>query len=51
MTVPTDPRTPDVTRSKASVWPFILLVVVVAVVAWGAYAYFTHSAPLPNFHW
>ena len=29
----------------------ILLVVVAAVVAWAAYAYFTHSAPLPNFHW
>ena len=29
----------------------ILLVVVAAVMAWAAYAYFTHSAPLPNFHW
>jgi len=36
------------TRSK---WPLIILVVVVAVMAWAAYAHFTHSAPLPNFHW
>jgi hypothetical protein len=32
-------------------WPFIVLVVIVAVVAWAAYTYFTHTAPLPNFHW
>ena len=36
------------TRSK---WPLIILVVVVAVLAWATYAHFTHSAPLPNFHW
>ncbi len=29
----------------------ILLIVVAAVLASVAYAYFTHSAPLPNFHW
>ena len=29
----------------------ILLIVAAAVVAWAAYAYFTHPAPLPNFHW
>jgi hypothetical protein len=49
-TVTTDPRAPD-TRRKTSVWPLIVLVVVVAVAAWAAYSYFTHSAPLPNFHW
>jgi hypothetical protein len=48
LTVPANPRTPD---GKASVWPFIVLVVIVAVVAWAAYAYFVHSGPLPNFHW
>jgi hypothetical protein len=33
-------------------WPFVLLIVIVAVAAWVAYTrYFTHSGPLPNFHW
>jgi hypothetical protein len=37
------------TRSK---WPFVFLIAIVAVAAWVAYAhYFTHSGPLPNFHW
>jgi hypothetical protein len=44
----TDPRTPDGTRSQ---WPFILLIVIVAVVAWGAYAYLMRPGHLPNFHW
>jgi hypothetical protein len=38
-------------KEKLMRWPFIVLVVIVAVVAWAAYTYFTHSAPLPNFHW
>ena len=33
-----------------SAWMFVLLVVVVAVVAWLAYTR-THPAALPNFHW
>ena len=38
-------------RSLSTMARTILLVVVAAVVAWAAYAYFTHSGPLPNFHW
>ena len=34
-----------------SKWPFVLLIVIVAVAAWVAYTHFTHSAPLPNFRW
>ena len=33
-----------------SAWMFVLLVVVVAAVAWLAYTR-THPAALPNFHW
>jgi hypothetical protein len=33
-----------------STWVFILLVVVVALVAWAAYTR-THPGTLPNFHW
>ena len=29
----------------------IILVAVVAAMAWAAYAHFMHSTPLPNFHW
>ena len=35
---------------KSSVWLFILLVVIVALVAWVAYTRM-HPAALPNFHW
>ena len=35
------------TRSK---WPFVLLIVIVAVLAWVAYSRM-HPGPLPNFHW
>jgi hypothetical protein len=29
----------------------ILFIVVAAIIAWVAYRYFMHLAPLPNFHW
>jgi hypothetical protein len=50
MAINIDPRTPDATRSKASVWPFLLLIVLVVVVAWASYTYFLPASP-PNFHW
>ena len=29
----------------------ILFIVVAAILAWVAYRYFMHLAPMPNFHW
>jgi len=39
MTFDTDPRTPDLSRSRASVAPFIILIVIVAALAGAMYAY------------
>ena len=35
----TNPNTPDVARSRGSVLPLIVLIVVCAVLAWAAYMY------------
>ena len=39
MTMDTDPRMPDLGRTRASVTPFIVLVVIVAAAAVAMYAY------------
>ena len=39
MSLGNDPRTPDLTHAKNSIWPMIVLLVVVLVAAWVAYRY------------
>jgi hypothetical protein len=39
MTLDTDPRTPDLGRTRASVAPFIIFVLVVVALAGAMYAY------------